>query len=131
MPKPDLSKQIKLVADEIVKSKIRDKLLLASRTDLNTKFAQMGINNNKQKAIQEAELLKLKNQIVAQTNSISNQAKFINTLMEKVENSSKEIANLSKEVTNLKIEGETLKIENVKSQETNDELLAQLNGMLQ
>lgn len=151
-PKKDLSKQIKLVADEVVKSKIRDKLLLASkadRSDVNTKLAQLKVSDEKK---EDGKDLKLKQQVVSQATAIANQAKLLDTLMKRTETLSEENDNLRGEIDNLRgeidnlnnkiktsdeklydfvQEIENLKKENLKLKEKNAELMAQFEEISQ
>lgn len=117
VPKKNLTEQITLIAEEIVKSKIRDKLLMASRTEqIAKKLAKIEIGNDTKKEKESDELLKLRRRVVQQSDSIKNQAACVVTCMEKSKNLNEEIDQLKKE--------------NLKLMDENSKLLARLDEML-
>ncbi|XP_037048023.1 uncharacterized protein LOC119082587 [Bradysia coprophila] len=139
--KEDLSKEITVIVEEIIKSKIRDNILMSSRTSLTT---QIDVKSEKKIEKQAAELLILKSQVASQAGSIVNQAKYLNNLSEKVDKSNEHVEclksqndalkqkfdEISRENEDLKLELEIFKRENVKLLDQNDRLHAKLDELL-
>jgi len=139
--KKDVSKQIHLVAEEIIKSKIRDKILLSSKNNEVEEKLRIQIKNQKtyvetymkraDSLFQENEKLSEKIECLnGENEKLSEKIKCLNgeneKLSEKIECLNGESKNLNIKINNYKEENESLKIKLLKE---NDEFLAVIDKM--
>lgn len=111
--KPETDSEIKIVSEEIIKSKIRDKILLESRSNINQKLSKLQLNED------DDELKKLRVLVAEQATSIKNQSKYLTTLFNCNEAAIAESDKLNKRIVELEEELLTLKKEVADAKEKN------------